>query len=41
MLQEFHSLARQYNFETVDARQSVRLVFETLQERIRLTIEGE
>ena len=41
MLEEFQSLAAQYNFERVDARQSVREVFETLQEGIRAAIEGE
>ena len=41
MLEEFQSLAAQYNFENVDARQSVREVFETLQEGIRAAIEGE
>ena len=40
MLQEFRSLASQYDFVTVDARQSVREVFETLQEGIRTAIEG-
>ena len=41
MLEEFQSLAAQYNFENVDARQSVREVFETLQEGVRAAIEGE
>ena len=40
MLQEFRSLASQYDFVTVNARQSVREVFETLQEGIRAAIEG-
>ena len=40
MLREFHSLAEQYDFETVDARQSVREVFETLQAGVRAAIEG-
>ncbi len=40
MLQEFRSLASQYDFVTVNARRSVREVFETLQEGIRAAIEG-
>ena len=40
MLQEFRSLASQYSFVTVNARRSVREVFETLQEGIRAAIEG-
>ena len=41
MLQEFRSLAAQYNFETVDGRKSVGEVFETLQAGIRAALVGE
>ncbi len=40
LLKEFHSLADQYDFETVDARKSVRQVFETLRQGIRDAIEA-
>ncbi len=39
LLQEFGNLADQYGFETVDARRSVREVFETLQQRVMTTLE--
>ena len=40
LLEEFRSLADQYDFETIDARLSVRAVFETLRLGVRETIEG-
>jgi dTMP kinase len=39
LLREFGNLADQYGFETVDARRSVREVFETLQQRVMTTLE--
>ncbi len=39
LLKEFGNLATQYGFETVDARRSVREVFETLQQRVMNTLE--
>ena len=39
LLHEFGNLADQYGFETVDARRSVREVFETLQQRVMSTLE--
>ena len=39
LLKEFRNLATQYGFETVDARRSVREVFETLQQRVMNTLE--
>ena len=41
LLTEFHDLADQYHFETIDARQSVHEVFETLRLGVRDTIESE
>ena len=38
LLDQFHSLAEQYEFETIDARRSVAEVFERLQQGIRDTI---
>ena len=38
LLEEFHSLADQYEFETIDARLSVAEVFERLKQGIRDTI---
>ena len=40
MLREFRKLAEEYEFETIDARQSVREVFETLRLGVRDAIEG-
>ena len=39
LLEEFHSLGGQYGFETVDARRSIREVFETLQQRVMTTLD--
>ena len=40
LLNEFRSLAHQYDFETIDARQSVLDVFETLRLGVKDTIEA-
>ncbi len=40
LLLEFRDLAAQYGFQTIDARRSVREVFETLQQRVGATLEG-
>ena len=39
LLEEFHNLGIQYGFETVDARRSIREVFEALQQRVMVTLE--
>ena len=40
LLVEFRDLAAQYGFQTIDARRSVREVFETLQQRVGPTLES-
>ncbi len=40
LLEEFRELSRQYGFETIDARRSVREVFQALQQKIWSTVEG-
>ena len=40
LIHEFRDLACRHNFETVDARRSVREVFETLRAGVRAVVEG-
>ena len=40
LLEEFRELSRQYGFETIDARRSVREVFQALQQKIWSTVES-
>ena len=40
LIEEFRSLSKQYDFETIDARRSVREVFEDLQKGVATVLEG-
>ena len=40
LIEEFRSLSNQYGFETIDARRSVREVFEDLQKGVSTVLEG-